>query len=307
MASNGSYQTYNQVGIAEDVSDIISNITPTKTPFQTSIGHEKIDSTLFEWQEDSLRDAASNAKAEGADATDTARVPTVMRQNRAQIMSETAKVSRTASRVKTYGRAREMAYQMEKVAKALKRDLEYAFVATKQVSVAGDDTTPTARKMAGVQAQIDSGNITYTGAGPAALDEAHLLTALQNAYVVGAEPSRIQVTPSNSVVVAGFAAAAGRYRTFQNGTGGDKSIVNVVNLYVSPFGEQKVEINRFLAAGDTLVYEPDQWAKCILDPWTRVPLAKLGDYDRQMIIGEFSLKHKNYKASSLIVEGTTGL
>jgi hypothetical protein len=98
--------------------------------------------------------------------------------------------------------------------------LEYAFVGSKQVSVAGDDTTPTARKMAGVQAQIDSGNITYTGAGPAALDEAHLLTALQNAYVVGAEPSRIQVTPSNSVVVAGFAAAAGRYRTFQNGTAG---------------------------------------------------------------------------------------
>jgi hypothetical protein len=39
----------------------------------------------------------------------------------------------------------------------------------------------------------------------------------------------------------------------------------------------------------------------------RVPLAKSGDYDRQMIIGEFSLKHKNYKASGLIVEGTTGL
>jgi uncharacterized protein YhfF len=97
--------------------------------------------------------------------------------------------------------------------------------------------------------------------------------------------------------VAGFAAAAGRYRTFQNGTGGDKSIVNVVNLYVSPFGEQKVEINRFLAAGDTLVFEPDMWAKATLDPWTRVPLAKSGDYDRQMIIGEFSLKHKNYKAS----------
>jgi hypothetical protein len=34
---------------------------------------------------------------------------------------------------------------------------------------------------------------------------------------------------------------------------------------------------------------------------------EVGDYDRQMIIGEFSLKHKNFKASSLIVEGTTGL
>jgi hypothetical protein len=42
MASNGSYQTYDQVGIAEDISDIISNISPTKTPFSTAIGNEKI-------------------------------------------------------------------------------------------------------------------------------------------------------------------------------------------------------------------------------------------------------------------------
>jgi hypothetical protein len=67
---------------------------------------------------------------------------------------------------------------------------------------------------------------------------------LQDCYTNGAEPNRIHVTPHNSVVVAGFAAAAGRYRTFQNGTGADKTIVNVVNLYVSPFGEQKIEINR---------------------------------------------------------------
>jgi hypothetical protein len=135
MASNGSYQTYDQVGIAEDVSDIISNISPTKTPFSTAIGNEKITNTIFEWQEDSLRAAAANAKAEGADAVDVARVPTVMRTNRTQILSETAKVSRTASRVKTYGRAREMAYQMEKVAKVLKLDLEYAFVGSKQAAV----------------------------------------------------------------------------------------------------------------------------------------------------------------------------
>jgi hypothetical protein len=56
-----------------------------------------------------------------------------------------------------------------------------------------------------------------------------------------------------------------------------------------------------------LIFEPDMWAKATLDPWTRVPLAKSGDYDRQMIIGEFSLKHKNFKASGLVVEGTTGL
>jgi hypothetical protein len=39
----------------------------------------------------------------------------------------------------------------------------------------------------------------------------------------------------------------------------------------------------------------------------RETLAKTGDSLRQQIVGEFSLKHKNFAASSLVVEGTTGL
>lgn len=299
-----TYKTYNQVGIAEDVSDIISNITPTRTPFQTAIANESTHSTLFEWQEDSLRDAADNAQAEGAEATDSTRTPTVKRQNRTQIMSETVKVSRTASRVKTYGRKREMAYQMEKAAKALKRDLERAFVGSAQLSVAGDDTTP--RKMAGYQAQIDASAIVYTGAAKP-LSEAALLEVLQDCYTNGADPTRIHVTPTNSLIIADFAKASGRYRTFEGSGADSKTVVNVVNLYVSPFGEQKVEINRFQKAGQTLVFDPDMWAKVTFDPWSRVPLAKSGDYDRAMLIGEFSLKHKNYKGSGLIVEAASGI
>jgi hypothetical protein len=69
------------------------------------------------------------------------------------------------------------------------------------------------------------------------------------------------VTPSNSVVLAGFASAAGRYRTISNAGDKQTTLVNVVNLYVSPFGEQKVEINRFQKAKNTLIFEPDMWKK----------------------------------------------
>jgi hypothetical protein len=292
-------KTYDQIGIAEDVSDIISNISPTKVPFQQAIGKEKVNNTIFEWQEDSLRAVATNAQVEGADATDATFVPTVMRNNRTQILSETVKVSRTASRVKTYGRAKEMAYQLEKAAKQVKRDLEHSFVGDDEAATAGDAST--ARKMAGAQQLMLEADYIYTGDG-VALTEAKLLTALQQCFTNGSDPSRVMVTPSNSTVVADFAKASGRYRTLDTGKS-DRTIVNVVDIYVSPFGTQKVQINRFLKTGDTLVFEPDMWAKCELDPWTRVPLAKSGDYDRQMIIGEFSLKHKNFKASALIREG----
>ncbi len=50
-----TYTTYDQVGKAEDVSDIISNISPTKTPFQASLKSEKISARSFDWQEDELR------------------------------------------------------------------------------------------------------------------------------------------------------------------------------------------------------------------------------------------------------------
>ena len=76
-----------------------------------------------------------------------------------------------------------------------------------------------------------------------------------------------------------------------------------MDLYVSPFGEVKVYLNRFLKAGDTLVFDPENWKQCTLRGWTRETLAKDGDNMKMMIVGEFSLKHKNQKASAVIREG----
>lgn len=295
------FGTYDQVGIKEDVSNIISNISPTKTPFQSVIGSEKVASTLFEWQEDSLRDAADNAKVEGADAVDASLTATTMRNNRTQIFSETVKVSGTADAVSTYGRAKELAYQLAKSSAQLKRDFEKALVGSAQDKVVGDNAT--ARKFAGFQYQLDSSSIVYTHAtvDDTALSEAKLLEMLQACFDNGADPSQVQVTPSNSIIVANFAAASGRYRTINTG-GDDKKIVNAVNIYVSPFGEQKISLNRFLRDKNTIAFDPDMWAKATLRPWNRETLAKTGDATRVQLLGEFSLKHKNFKASGIIVE-----
>lgn len=293
------FQTYEQVGIKEDISDIISNISPTQTPFQTAIGNEKVTNTLFQWQEDSLRAVTSNPVLEGADASFITVNPTVMRNNHTQIFAEAVQVSGTADVVSTYGRARESAYQLAKSAKQLKRDLENAYVGTAQTAVAGSDAV--ARQMAGYQVQCDTGGNVYTGGVSTAPTEANFLTVLQTIFQNGADPTIIQVTPANSVVFASFAAAAGRYRTLQTGQD-DKALVNVVNLYVSPFGQQKVQVNRFLKSSDSLVFDPNMWVKATLRPWTRETLAKTGDSMKQMIVGEFSLKHKNQKASGQVIE-----
>ena len=285
------------VGIKEEVSDVITNLSPRKTPFQNGIGNEKVTQPLFQWQEDSLRAPATNAAVEGADASFITAVPTVMRNNYTQIFTEAVQVSDRADIVSTYGRKREMAYQMAKSSAAIKRDREIALIGNAQAKAAGSSSV--ASTMDSFQKQLDSSTITRpTVDGP--LTEALLVTALQSAFVAGAEPTRIMVTPSNSVVLSSFASAAGRYRTI---TGSDaKKIVNVVNLYVSPFGEQKVEINRWLKAKNTLVYDPDMWTNITLRPWERKELAKTGDSSKAMLLGEFSLKHKNFFASAAVIE-----
>lgn len=297
-----TFQTYQQVGIKEDISDVIVNLSPRKTPFQSAIGNEKVTQPLFQWQEDSLRAVATNAAVEGADASFITVVPTVMRNNFTQIFTESVQVADRADIVSTYGRKREFAYQMAKSAAAVKRDFENALVGNAQAKASG--SAAVASTLASYQLQVDPSTAVYMGAATPLAETGpnSLVSALQIAFQNGAEPSRIHVTPSNSVVLAAFASAAGRFRTISNA--GDKSttLTNVVNLYVSPFGEQRVEINRFQKAKNTLIFEPDMWSKVTLRPWERKDLAKTGDSTKAMILGEFSLKHKNFFASAIVLD-----
>ena len=295
------YITYDMVGIKEDISDVISNITPTKVPFQTMIGSETVKNTLFQWQEDDLRDVATNAKVEGFTAVDSTRTPTTMRTNYTQILSDTIKVSGTADTVDTYGRAKESAYQMAKVASELKRDLEHAYVGVENAAVAGNSST--AREMAAFLNQVDSSMFVYTGATSTKPDEADVLSALQAAYNEGADPNTLMVTPTNSLEIADFAFKnrAGTSLARSRDVPGTK-VVNVVDVYTCPFGKVDVVLNRFLMAKRTLVFDPEMWKKVVLRPWFRETLAKSGDNTTIMLTGEFSLKHKNFKASAVIEE-----
>lgn len=297
-----TYTTYDQVGLAEDVSEIITNISPTKTPFQTSIGSERVSARLFEWQEDSLRSPIDNKKVEGFVAADTARSATTMRSNYTQIMQDTFRISATADAVKTYGRAKETAYQLAKTGEELKRDLEYAFVGINNAAVAGDETS-TAREMASALNMIDASNVITTDsntgtagnqAGP--ITETNLLNLHKAIYDNGGEPDVLMIKPADALIVAGFAAASGRTRDFSQ----TKTITNVVDLYVSPWGELRVVLNRFMLSSVAFAYQPDMYKKCVLRNWSREMLAKDGDAERHMVVGEFSLKHKNYKSSGYI-------
>ena len=290
-----TYTSYDTVGAKESVADVISNLSPSQTPFQSMIRDQKIKNRVHEWQEDSLAAVRDNAEVEGADATDATLTPTVMRQNNTQILQKTAKVSDTAEEIDNYGRDKEMAYQLRKVSKELKRDLENTLVGTAQSATLGSNTV--ARRMAGVQALIDpAGKIAATASGTAALTEALHMQGNQRLYDNGSDASIFMVKPADAVRIAAFAAATGRSRDVGDG----KKIVNVVNILETPFGTQRVVMNRWLKSDNALLTDPDNWRRLVLRNWFRRTLAKTGDATRVQIIGEFSLKHSNFLASVLL-------
>ena len=72
-------------------------------------------------------------------------------------------------------------------------------------------------------------------------------------------------------------------------------------------GPLKVVMNRFIrganagdSTSDAFLFEGAMWKKCVLRNWFQQTLAIVGDSKQVQIVGEFSLKHKNQKASGII-------
>lgn len=295
--------TYDQVGLAEDVDDVITSLSPTSTPFISSIGEETTKARVYEWQEDALADPADNARVEGFEASAAGNAaPTVMRTNTVQIFEKTVKVSETADAVQAHGRAKESSYQAAKKGKEIKRDLERACVGVVQPAVTGDAATP--RRFASALSQIAAavtrtvdGDAGTDGNQPRALQEADILSLHQTLYEKGSEDvTTLMIKPADSLIVSGFAAASGRTRDIA----AQRKVVNAVDLYISPFGELKVVINRQLKASDALILDPSMWKLMKLRGWKMTPLAKTGDNNQWMLVGEYGLKHRNQEATGRI-------
>ena len=91
-----TFDSYDQVGIREDLSDVINNITPEATPFHSKCPKTTASNTLVEWQTDTLRNSATNAHIEGDATTADAAVATVRLNNRTQIFKNNSTMACTS-------------------------------------------------------------------------------------------------------------------------------------------------------------------------------------------------------------------
>lgn len=311
----GAYQTGDAKGLREDLSDMIYNISPTKTPMLTSIGRSSANAVLHEYQTDSLTDAVTtNAVAEANEATFATPDATVRLGNYCQISEKTAAVSGTLDRVRKAGRKDEMGYQMAKKSAELKRDI--AMTITSNQAASGSSPRASAGLGAWLKTNVDyatasGGNPSYTTLPNASrtdattgdlrtFQETQLETVLGDCWDQGAEPSDIYMGKFAKAAFSGF---SGEYtKTFQTNAAKQSAIVAAADVYVGDFNTVKVIPHRWQRARDVFVIDPEYIAVAYLRPFESEALAKTGDATKRVIRAEWCLEVKNEKAHGAIYD-----
>jgi hypothetical protein len=106
---SNTFDSYDAVGIKEDLEDVIYDVSPEDTPFYSACAKVKARNTYHEWQTDALRSSAANAHIEGDATTAEARTASVRRGNYTQIFKNAVIIPGTDEGLDKAGRAKEMA------------------------------------------------------------------------------------------------------------------------------------------------------------------------------------------------------
>ncbi len=319
----GAFQTYQAVGNAENFHNAVYDITPTQTPFLSMAKRLKATNRKHQWQTDQLAaHTAGNAVIEGDDSTGDTAIPTVNLFNQCQLMDKEPIVTSTQEATKHYGRDSEMAYQMAKRTKELKRDLEAALT---QNNAGTAGAAASAALMAGLEswlaysggqaASIKTANGTSVGTGSAqttpgfttsggipdtaptdstvagSVNETVLKACIANTYIAGGDPSTIMCGPVVKQKVAGFSGIATRYRDVPSG--GRAQIIGGADLYVSDFGEHKLVPNRFMRASTLFGIDPEYVGVAYLQPFSQKDLATTGHAMKKLLWVQATLVVQN--------------
>ena len=295
-----TYKTYDTVGIREDLQNAIYDISPTTTPFMSTVGRTTAKNTLHEWQTDALAAVdLNNAQVEGADAVSPTLTPTTRVGNYTQISDKVVQVSTTDDKVDKAGRSTETAYQLSKASAELKRDMESILLSDQAQSAggaseaSGDPQAP--RKLGGLGSWVTT-NVVDAGAAP--MTEVMLNEAVLKAYTQGGEPTMMLVSPANKQVFSTFPGIA--VQRYEAPKTGQTKIVGAADIYMSDFGTLSVVPDRFLGDDVAYVLDPSMAKVSYLRPFKSTKLAKTGDSEKTLMNVEYTLVVNNELAHAKI-------
>ena len=318
---SNTFTRYGAVGLREQLSNVIYDISPMDTPVLSGASKGEAKQTLFEWQVDSLASATTaNAHLEGDDITAYPAVsPTSRVGNYTMISRKLLILSGTLEAVDKAGRQSELAYQMAKRGREIKRDME-SIILSNQAGDAGG--TATARQTATLGAWVktnvdlagDGGNPTYTSGVPGAartdgtqraLTETIFKDTIQTAWTSGANiDSMIAFAgPVNKQRISTFSGVV--TRNFDMASAKPTAVIAAVDVYVSDFGTVRIMPTRYGRERDVYLLDFEYIGVNTLRPFQTIKLAKTGDAEKRMLLVEWGLQVKNEAALALAADLTT--
>lgn len=317
-----TFLTTSAVGNREELSDVVSRITPEDTPIYSMIQKGKCESVHPEWETDDLAAPAENIVPEGEEYNfDTVTPPTRM-GDYTQILRKDWIISNTQEVVSEAGNIQKRKMQKLKKGIEIRKDVEFGIVTT-NASVGGSVrefgslntwiTTNVSRGSGGANGGFNSGTgltTAPTSGTQRAFTKTLLDTVMSSGYTNGANFKSLVVSPYVKSVFVTFMSdtnvAAFRYDVSRSGQ--SSTIYSNADYYEGPFGKIAVVPNRVMAGSATLARNA-----FLIDPeflsflWLRKiqedkNLAKTGDATKGVIIGEGTLKVHNEKGLGIIAD-----
>jgi hypothetical protein len=128
---------------------------------------------------------------------------------------------------------------------------------------------------------------------------------MQSIWEKGGKPDVVYLSAFQMNKALDFTGMNNQRSTIGAAVGGTNSVVNAIDVYVTPWGTVDFVPTRENRGRDVYIMQNDMWAVAVLRGTKNVELAKTGDNSTRQVVTELTLISKNDKASGMVVDCTT--
>ena len=306
-----TFQSTSAVGVREELSDVVSRITPEDTPIYSMVEKVSFDTKHPEWETDALAAPGANAQLEGDDYTFGSTTPPTRLGNYTQIMRKEGIISGTQEEQNEAGNVQKVKYQKLKKGVELRKDVEFAIVSN-TASVSGTTRyfgslpswpTSNVSRNSGSNGGFSSGSgltVAETTGTQRAFTKTLLDTVMQSCFNSGANITDVVVSPYVKSVFVTFMSDS-NVAPFRMAVdaGGKRTIIATADYYEGPFGRVAVIPNRVAATSAAVarrvhLLDDEMLAMKVLRKMAADPsVITNADSEAGVIIGEHTLCVRN--------------
>lgn len=303
MAQKGSH-SYDTVGTIQDLSNVITNISPDDTPILTMLGNGEANDTTVSELSDAMPKPRNNPQLEGSDFVLEEVDARERIDNHTQIFDRPFFITTTQKAVKKAGVKDELLYQLDKHMKAIAMDLEFVLVTSDK---ANKHTASVPGRMGGIPFFNVANVVDLATRTPAGVfDEEAFNDAAEMGWEKGGNPKFAIMSMKEKRKANRTFNAGGTKNRDQK----EKKTVGVIDFYESDAGVIKLMPHRMInrdAAGKLLdsrrsdILDPQYFKVGFLIPFHVEELGKKGKRYEKAITGEVTLRCRSQEAQSCVI------